>query len=448
MGQLLESTNPEGPAAPLAFGVYRVERALGSGAMGQVYRARHEVLGRQVAIKCLHPSLVSDEQLVKRFLQEARLVNAINHPHIVEVYDFVEAPGQVYAVMELLTGETLTDRLKAGGLTLSSLLGIVRQIGEALRAAHALSVVHRDLKPDNVFLVKRDGRDWVKVLDFGIAKLVSTDGLRVVETQNGSVLGTPRYMAPEQAAGLDVDARTDIYAFGVVLYELLSGQVPFDATSFGQLASAIITRPPPPLPKTTPAGEPIPEALRALAASCLSKQPEERPQTMDEVLGRLPTDEAKATPGSKRTPIAAVAALVVAAVAGVAALVLGLRPEARPAEPAPPSTSILAPVVVPPTPPPPSAPADVKLSLQTVPTGAEVVEAATGALLGVTPLTLERPPGAPLTLRFELKGYEPLTREVPTSESLRVELPLSKKLPPLKPPKPVKTNKDGVLDPF
>jgi serine/threonine-protein kinase len=348
--------------------------------------------------------------------------------------------------MELLTGETLTDRLKAGGLTLASLLAIVRQIGEALRAAHALSVVHRDLKPDNVFLINRDGRDWVKVLDFGIAKLVSTEGPRVVETQNGSVLGTPRYMAPEQAAGLDVDARTDIYAFGVVLHELLSGRVPFDATTFGQLASDIITKPPPPLPKTTPAGEPIPEALRALVASCLEKQPEERPQTMDEVLGRLPAAEGPAVGAERRSSVVAVAvAAVVIAVLGGAVLVAGLRPEAGPAEPPPPAPTSLAPVVVP---PPAPAPTEVRLSLLTVPAGAEVNDAVTGAPLGTTPLTLERQPGAPLTLRFELKGYEPLTREVPTSESLRVEVPLSRKLAAPRPPRPVSPVKDGVLDPF
>jgi serine/threonine protein kinase len=185
---------------PLAFGPYGVEGVLGRGSMGLVYRARHQTLGRPVAIKCLHESLLSDDMLVRRFLQEARLVNAINHPHIVEVHDFVESPGQVYAVMELLEGETLTARLERQALPLDHLVRIATQLGEALKAAHDLSVVHRDLKPDNVFLCQRDGRDWVKVLDFGVAKLVSAEGPRVIETQNGDVLGTPRYMAPEQAS--------------------------------------------------------------------------------------------------------------------------------------------------------------------------------------------------------------------------------------------------------
>ncbi|MCA2980699.1 MAG: protein kinase [Myxococcaceae bacterium] len=272
---------------PAAFGTYVVEGLLGRGAMGTVYRARHRVLGRPVAIKRLHTALVSDTSLVRRLMQEATLVNTINHPHIVEVYDFVEAPDLVYTVMELLEGETLAARLARQPVPFASALRIATRLGQALVAAHSVSVVHRDVKPDNVFLCARADADWVKVLDFGIAKRLAGAGPRVVETQMGDVLGTPRYMAPEQAAGLDVDARTDIYAFGTLLFELLTGAPPFDAAVYGQLAADIITQPPPRLPPTTRLAEPIPDELRRLVMACLSKAPEERPQTMREVVAQL-----------------------------------------------------------------------------------------------------------------------------------------------------------------
>ncbi len=272
---------------PAAFGAYVVEGVLGRGSMGTVYRARHRALGRPVAIKHLHAALVSDAAVVKRFLQEATLVNTINHPHIVEVFDFVEGPDLVYAVMELLEGETLSARLARQPLPFASSLRIATRLGQALVAAHSVSVVHRDVKPDNVFLCARADPDWVKVLDFGIAKRMAGAGPRVVETQLGDVLGTPRYMSPEQAAGLDVDARTDIYSFGTLLFELLTGAPPFDAAVYGQLAADVITRPPPPLSPTTRLDEPIPEVLRRLVMACLAKQPGERPQTMREVVAQL-----------------------------------------------------------------------------------------------------------------------------------------------------------------
>jgi serine/threonine protein kinase/tetratricopeptide (TPR) repeat protein len=299
---LIDSSN-----RPAAFGAYVVEGVLGRGSMGTVFRARHRVLGRPVAIKHLHAALVSDTSLVKRFLQEATLVNTINHPHIVEVFDFVEGPDLVYTVMELLEGETLSARLARQPLLFASSLRIATRLGQALVAAHSVSVVHRDVKPDNIFLCARADPDWVKVLDFGIAKRMAGAGPRVVETQMGDVLGTPRYMAPEQAAGLDVDARTDIYAFGTLLFELLTGAPPFDAAVYGQLAADIITRPPPPLPPTTRLDEPVPDELRRLVMSCLSKQPEERPQTMREVVAQL---EALPTRGTAPRPSQGLEALL------------------------------------------------------------------------------------------------------------------------------------------
>jgi len=435
---------PDPTPLPASFGAYAVEGLLGEGTMGSVYRARHQTLGRKVAIKRLHPKLLSDQALVKRFLQEARLVNTINHPHIIEVQDFVEAPGEVYAVMELLEGETLNRRLSKRALSLAEIVDLATQIAEALEAAHALAVVHRDLKPDNVFLTTRDGKDWVKVLDFGVAKLLSTEGPRVVETQNGDVLGTPRYMAPEQAAGLDVDARTDVYAFGTLLFELLAGQPPFDATVFGQLAADIITRPPPPVPELTRTGEAVPQPLRALVAACLAKNADHRPASMSEVkrrllhfdedLGDFPTSIRPS-----RWPLVAGAAV------GVVFLVVAIAAVFAPTKTGPAVEPTREPTVERPAVPPTRA--EVTLFLETAPTGAWVYDEA-GTQLGQTPFTLKHPPvDTPLTLHLELKGYEPVTRQFPASENLRVELPL-KRVVQAAPKKQNKPVTDGVLDPF
>jgi serine/threonine-protein kinase len=439
-----QDTAPE-PAGPTVFGAYVVEVLLGEGTMGSVYRARHQTLGRKVAVKSLHPALLGDPALVRRFLQEARLVNTINHPHIVEVHDFVEAPGQVYAVMELLEGETLTARLVSSPLSLEQVVRIATQVAEAVDAAHALDVVHRDLKPDNVFLATRDGQDWVKVLDFGVAKLLNQEGPRVIETQNGDVLGTPRYMAPEQAAGLECDTRTDVYAFGTVLFEMLAGKPPFEATVFGQLAADIITRPPPPVPTLTRTGEQVPEPLRRLVAACLAKNADHRPQTMKDVLRQLANLDVDLGLGHRvprprwYLPVALVTAGAI--VAGVAFAVAsgGTKPVA-----------VTPPVVAPAPalPPPVSAPALVSLGLDTAPAGATVTDDASGEVLGTTPLTLKRPAreGA-VKVRIELKGYEPLTREFSTAESLRVELPL-RRLANAAPKKRPRAVTDGVIDPF
>ncbi|MDP3503384.1 MAG: serine/threonine-protein kinase [Myxococcales bacterium] len=437
------------PAAvvPTSFGAYVVESLLGEGTMGCVYQARHQTLGRRVAVKSLHEKLLNDASLVRRFLQEARLVNTINHPHIVEVHDFVEAPGQVYAVMELLEGETLTARLASKALSLAVVVSIATQVAEAIEAAHALSVVHRDLKPDNIFLSQRDGADWVKVLDFGVAKLLVQEGPRVIETQNGDLLGTPRYMAPEQAAGLDVDARTDIYAFGTVLFELLAGKPPFESTVYGQLAADIITRPPPPVPTLTRTGDAVPEGLRRLVTDCLAKNADHRPASMGDVLWRLrhlDEDVAPlAQPPPRRWMVPALVAVVVATLGGAASLLAsGPVKAVAPIEAPPPPPPV---VVVPPE--APSPPRTVSIVIESAPPGANVVDS-TGASLGTTPLTLKRELGAPpLEVRLELKGYEPLSREFGTTESLHVELPL-KRLAPLPVKKETRPVSDGVLDPF
>jgi serine/threonine-protein kinase len=393
----------------------------------------------------LHPHLIQDKTLVARFLQEARLVNQINHAHIVEVHDFVEElfPERVYGVMELLQGKTLAAQLAERALTLAELCNIGRQIADALHAAHRVDVVHRDLKPDNIFLTSREGReDSVKVLDFGVAKLLQAGGdLRVSDTQAGTMVGTPRYMAPEQAAGLEVDARTDIYALGIILYEMLAGKPPFESTVFGQLAADIITQPPPPLPDRTQAGEPIPKLLLELVATCLAKSSEARPVSMAAVSTWL--ERAMQGPPPKPPPPKALLA------GGAAAMVVGLVVTFFLLRPDPPPP-VVQPVVPPPVvivPPPPVVvvPTDVSLSVVTTPAGASVSRLDTGAPLGVTPLKVQLPKAdQPLRLRFELAGHQTLEREASLQSDQTLELSLKPGVIKQK-PRPVT---DGVLDPF
>ncbi|MFZ5444420.1 MAG: serine/threonine-protein kinase [Myxococcota bacterium] len=441
----LVSPTPDLP--PLAIGetlgVYVIERVLGEGSMGRVYLGRHQRLGRQVALKVLHDSLLRDQRLVKRFMQEGRVVNQINHEHIVEVHDFVEelAPERVYCVMELLKGETLTSRLAARPVSLDSVRAIVRETASALGAAHAVGVVHRDVKPDNIFLLSRDGRDdWVKVLDFGVAKSTPEGSLNLVESQQGTLLGTPRYMAPEQVAGLEVDARTDIYALGTILYELLAGRPPFDASTFGQLAADIITRPPPPLPKQNALGETIPPAMVALTLACLAKKPNDRPASMAAVEAALLNEDS----GLGRK-VGMVAVGLLAVVAGVL-LVLALKPKP---DPTPTPVVAVAPPVeaLPPPPPPPTELAEVTLTVDTQPSGAKLIRRDTGELLGTTPFERKLGKAELLPLRIELAGHQPLERDLKLDQSQRLDMTL-KPLPSKSskaPPRPVT---DGVLDPY
>jgi hypothetical protein len=269
-----------GPGAEL--GSWRLVEVLGEGAMGKVWRGEHTKLGRAAAIKVLNAEYCARPDVVQRFFREARVVNDIDHENIVEVTDFVEVPGLAYLVMELLEGASLRELMKAKGrkrLPLGRALAILAQVCDALEAAHQKGVVHRDLKPDNVFVVNRRGADFAKVLDFGVAKLRDVEE-GVVATHTGVVLGTPLYMSPEQAVGRGVDRATDIWAAGVVLYELLAGKVPFTADTFVDLVQRIREAPPDPLPARTPRGERIPPELAAAVMRCLEKKPADRFRSM------------------------------------------------------------------------------------------------------------------------------------------------------------------------
>src|SRR5215470_18149964 len=211
-------------------GEFEVGKMLAVGGMGVIYSATHPVIGKRAAIKVLHPRLCDDEEAVDRFLTEARAANQIGHPNIVDVFAFgALSDGRSYMVMEWLAGESLAQRLHRGPLSLGEALGVLEQTADALDAAHEKHIIHRDLKPDNIFLVPvRGGRTLVKLLDFGIAKLVKPDAeVTLKSTRPGSILGTPGYLAPEQARGQTVDGRTDIYSLGCVVFEMLAGRPPF-----------------------------------------------------------------------------------------------------------------------------------------------------------------------------------------------------------------------------
>jgi serine/threonine-protein kinase len=432
------------------LGNYQLERLLGEGSMGKVFQARHVRLGRQVALKVLKAEHARDSSFVQRFFQEARTVNQINHEHIVEIFDFVDegAGGHVYCVMELLRGQSLSSLALEEKLTLARIQRIVVQVCAALGAAHQVGVVHRDIKPDNLFVIHRAGQpDFVKVLDFGVAKLLTAEG-NTTGTMDGTIIGTPAYMAPEQAAGLQVDPRADVYAVGNILYELLSGRPPFQAPAFGQLVVQIITQPPPPLPTHLPSGEPLPAQLSALVLRCLAKEPEARPQSLAEVttaLLLLPTTPAQlaaaveAVDASER-PTQRMRAAVgrlpprVALAAGAAVLALvsgvltwsGLRFAREPA-PAPLMAGATAMVAAADTTPSAAAHGPVTLTVRSFPEGAQVLRADTGEVLGVTPLIKEFPgSNAPIGLRVELAGYVPLERVVRLDQHAELVVPLAK----------------------
>lgn len=266
-------------------GDYEVRSLLGSGGMGVVYRARDSRLGRDVAIKVLPPFFASDQNRLRRFEQEARAAAALNHPNILAVYQLGTYESSPYLVSELLQGETLRARLKCGPIPLGEALEYAQQIARGLAEAHEKGIVHRDLKPENLFLTK-DGQ--IKILDFGLAKQTRPEPAEtrsaVPATEAGVVMGTMGYMSPEQVRGQKADFRSDIFAFGAILYEMLSGRRAFTGESSADVASAILKENPPRLSRSITN---LPKALESTIDCCLEKTTQQRFQSTQELLATL-----------------------------------------------------------------------------------------------------------------------------------------------------------------
>ena len=450
------TTPPGGPATeddepPLAPGTvlaerYRIHDLVGRGGMGAVYRAEHLALGNAVAVKVLRSSHGTHADIVRRFQREAVAASQIRHPGIVEVTDFGRTPdGRFYLAMELVEGETLGRRLaRLGPLPPTEAMTLVRELARALGAAHARGIYHRDIKPENV-LLGRDGS--IKLADFGIARLA--EGPRDArETAAGLIFGTPHYMSPEQAAGQRQDGRSDVYALGVLLFELLTGAPPYLGASATHVLAAHLLSPVPRLPAQGPHG-PIPPQLADLVARMMAKTAADRPASMTDVEASLeavlaghelppPVRPAVVRPWMR----AALGALAVAAVA--VAIVLGTRgtrvPPPAPttlgieAIPAAPSPAPPAPVATPApepqettaprtTTPAPArstrpSPASILVDLQSTPSGARVT--LHGRLLGHTPLSVRLPEGRTLLLVFEAQGRLSIAERVRAREGLVV----------------------------
>jgi serine/threonine-protein kinase len=462
-----DGSPPDAPIDPLVGkvldGRYLIEKVLGEGGMGVVYRARHAALGKNLAVKVLRAEVSKDQEIVQRFRQEAQSASAIGNEHIIDISDFGALPdGSTYFVMEFLDGVSLTTAMASTRpFPVQRTVHIAKQICTALGAAHERGIVHRDLKPDNIYLVRRSGdTDFVKVLDFGIAKVGgSTSKL----TRAGQVFGTPHYMSPEQCAGTEVDHRTDIYALGVILYEMCSGRVPFDADNLmGILTKHLYEMPIP--PRSLPPPIDVPPALEQVILKALAKRKEDRYQSMGELRADLERVEqglvplaamdaaGRATRGGreatqrtglavdvggtaeapKKYPVAlivgsAVVSLVVAGGAVGLALAGGgddsptvtvqpvaplPAPEGSPVvgatasgPDAPPAGASATAGAATPVPPSAAAPRGAFVLLRSNPPGAEVFLG--DALLGNTPREIEKPTdGSALTLTLRLAGHE------------------------------------------
>jgi len=275
-------------------GRYEIGAVLGQGGMGVVYAARHVVIDKRCAIKILRSEVASDPDIAERFLQEAKAASSIGNPHIIDISDFGRFPdGTTYFVMEYLDGQPLSALIKDhGAIPAARIIHIARQIASGLAAAHDRGIVHRDLKPDNIMLsMGKQQSDFVKILDFGIAKVSA--GPRV--TVAGRLFGTPYYMSPEQAGGGAVDCRTDVYALGVIMYEMASGRVPFDGdTLMGILTQHIYQKPVP--PRELVGSTDLPPGLEGIILKALAKEAAQRYQSMQELTRDLELMASGASP--------------------------------------------------------------------------------------------------------------------------------------------------------
>ena len=476
------------------IGNYKVTAKIGEGGMGSVYLGEHPMIGKKVAIKSLHPDLAMKEDIIGRFFTEAKAVNDIGHPNIVDIVDFGKMRDEelngdvVYFIMEYLDGEGLNTRLKREGCTPRETIHILRQCCSALAASHKKNIIHRDLKPENIYLVTRgEDRNYTKLLDFGIAKLTGggEGGVSQHKTRTGLVIGTPSYMSPEQCEGKgNIDWRSDVYSLGVVMYEMITGRVPFPGDGFGEILVAHITKTPE-LPSTIRPD--VPPSLEAIVMHALEKDKNRRFQSMDEfgaalddpgahleAFGspsgradsqasgtmmmpaagdksvRIPTGqgprpatgqgprpttlsgasgemgEGQAAGGKSRAGL--FAALGVLVVAGAAGAVYFSQHKAV-------VQPVVSPVVVAPV---VKAPEKVKVKFDSIPPGAKVFKPGVAEHIGVTPFEYEATGDEPdFDVRLTLEGYKDEIRSVTPARSRGIQVMLSKVEVPVAPIQPV-----------
>ncbi|WP_437609232.1 serine/threonine-protein kinase [Sorangium sp. So ce834] len=495
--KLSDGASASGESDPLLGKVlnqkFKIHSLLATGGMGVIYRGEQIALERQVAIKVLTPTNSSnqiDPNFHKRFFLEASILARLQHPNIVTVFDYGRVenmePERYFMAMEFLEGETLFRRLrKAGRLSAPDAMGVARQIARGLREAHKHGVVHRDLKPSNVMLVPgEDTGELVKILDFGLVKVLADDSEEL--TQQGSFLGSPRFMSPEQISHGKVDLRTDVYSLGVIVYQMLCGKVPFEAQNSVQILIAHLQQPVPRMRERNPEAD-VPEPLEAFVLRCLSKDPEGRPANMEAFIrglgecaqamglspafgstglvtmdstgtGRMPTpmppvrvmtaipaspsppsssggaaspvDDASLGAASRPADAApqgrkgiVLVAVGVLAVAGIGVAMSQMRPSEPPPAPAQPEKPQVAPA------PPPADVGTFVLMVESMPSGAEVLE--DGKPLGTTPLQLSISNSSvranPRRLTVRQEGYEPYSIvQGPSDQSVRLVATLTK----------------------
>jgi eukaryotic-like serine/threonine-protein kinase len=413
---------------------YKLTRKIGEGGMGAVYEALHVLLSKPVAVKVLRDKYLDRPEVARRLVQEARLASSIRHENIVDITDSgATDDGRTFVVMEHLEGLSLAELIKRdGALPESRVIDIARQAASALGAAHERGIVHRDVKPENLFLVDRNGHDFVKVLDFGISKTLKRGGVVDEEslklTHTGMVLGTPLYMSPEQARGdEDLDQRIDIWALGVILYETLTAEVPFRATNYLGVIAQVLNQEVTPPRKLRPEMR-ISEAMERVVQKAMARDRDDRYPSMaalaadlDRVAAGSEVEPPRPTAATGERPRTTLWLAAVGVLAGTAALLAIDRFTRAPA--AGPAAAPAQIAAAPPASSAPLAPKTVVLHVETTPPGAEIRQGS--RVFGAAPRDILLPRSeVPAQLTFHLDGYEDgETQIVPTTDdSVRVKL--------------------------
>ena len=397
-------------------GRYLILESLGRGGMGRVYRALDKKLDVEVAVKFLRPEIAADEGIIQRFKNELKLARMVSHPHVCRMYDLSEDQGTYFITMEYVPGEDLkTTVRRVGPLGLGKALSIARQVCEGLAAAHRLDIVHRDLKPQNIML---DGNGQVRIMDFGISRSLRAKGI----TADGMMIGTPEYISPEQAEGKKIDARTDIYAFGAILFEMVTGKVPFDGDTTLSIILKHKFEPPPDPKKLNPR---LPKEVGQIILKCLEKDRERRYPSADalyadlvraeaQLEGKAPAKKDTARPSEKRLPVPA---LLLAAAAVVIAGVFLIKPfGSKKAAVQTPGTQIQSDVSG-----QPAAPAVPDTAMVQKPEPEPALKTAPAA--GILEITTV-PAGVGVFLNGKLEGQSPLKRSLaPAIYEVRIKKP-------------------------